>query len=72
MDINGWDKNWNGPRDYRCEFCHCGFMPDEVVYVVKGGLPFHEYCVERTEFNNRIRRGVTVIHPYQRTKQEVE
>ena len=65
-DIGGWSGGWIGPRDYRCEVCHCGFMADELVYLLNDGLPFHKYCLSKREFRNRIKRGVTVIWPHER------
>lgn len=55
-EVNGWDTAWAGPKDYRCNVCHMGFTPDEFVFIHKG-FPFHEFCVDRLEFDRRISNG---------------
>jgi hypothetical protein len=63
---SAWMPGWVGPTDYRCVECHAGFMPDEVVYMDKHGIPFHNYCVSTAEFSNRFSRGGSCIMPQDR------
>jgi hypothetical protein len=55
-DLAGWNRAWNGSKDYRCWVCHMGFMPDEFVYLWDNGqgLPVHEHCLDQDVFRSQL------------------